>query len=73
MIIIFYIHKHNTYLKHSNTGETKLNKNDLWKKVLAFGILFVFVDVSVAPASLTSETAEKTSNGDVPIWYKGDE
>jgi len=73
LIIIIYIHKHNIYLKHSNIRATKLNKNDLWKKVLVFGILFAFIGVSVAPASLIPKSAEKTSNGDVPTWYEGDE
>ncbi len=50
-----------------------MNKNDLWKKVLVFGILFAFIGVSIASASLIPKSAEKTSNSDIPTWYEGDE
>ncbi|UCF12577.1 MAG: PKD domain-containing protein [Thermoplasmatales archaeon] len=50
-----------------------MNKNDLWKKVLVFGILFVFIGLGIAPASSILKIAEKTSNSNIPTWYKGDE
>jgi len=73
LISTIYIHKCNIYLKDSNNGATKLNKNDFWKKILTFGILFVLIGVGVAPASLISKSTGKTSNCDIPTWYEGDE
>ena len=73
MISTIYIHKCDIYLKDSNNGATKLNKNDFWKKILTFGILFVLIGVGVAPASLISKSTGKASNCDIPTWYEGDE
>lgn len=59
-------------------------KNDFRKRLVIYGICFLFICISIAPAAGTISkmyysisslinNSERTSEGDIPTWYQGDQ